>query len=158
MYAKTGKSQDFFDRAGSMSTRILSNGTSPVTPDRNVVDATCKEQLASLRRNQAALLASMRDMSGAEKAKAGAVLDNLRREIGNLAKYIEGNARARFEELFVIVAQHRLPRDAFLVIVQEAREYWRAEGEIANVPEGSLRMKNKWAKRAARRLASPPPR
>ncbi len=148
MYSSTAKNRNFQKRVGSQSTRIMANGNAPMEPDRHLVDATCKEQLAIMRANRSALSRTIGLLEGAERNRATSILADLNREIGHLAKMIEDNSRARFEEIFVTVANRRLPKDAFLELVQEARRYWRQEGSIVNLPSGTQQAQNKKAKRA----------
>ncbi len=153
MYERTAASQQFRDKTGSFATRANADGTNSLAPDRTVFAATCKEQLATMRRNRAALAETFHDLRDSDRERVRQLLADLDRQIGSLFRTIDNNARARFEEIFLVVAQHRLPKTAFLVLVEEAREYWRGEGMANNLPPPSPGKRNKLAKRAAKKLA-----
>lgn len=151
MYGKTANSKAFQGRSASASLRPFLRGYNDITPDRAALAATCVDQLATMRRNREALRRTFNDLRGADRERARSMIEDLNREIGNLAAMVEDNARARFEEIFVNVANKRLPKEAFLQIVEEARGYWRQEGMAVGLPDGGNKTRNKERKRAQKR-------
>lgn len=106
MEATKTRQMHFRDFSGSSSTRANSRGVS----DFGEVEL------------QPPVLRQLADID------AGAGTDEERKRIGgHYRKLLHNEQRARFEEIFVQVANARLPRQAFLSIVEEARWIWRGE-------------------------------
>lgn len=55
-------------------------------------------------------------------------MNNHIREYGNWKKVLTDASTPEFEKLFITVAAARLPREHFMVILNEARVLWRQEG------------------------------
>lgn len=70
------------------------------------------------------------------------------RQIGDMRQLLQEGSRLAFETIFTRVANRRLPKDHFLMIVEEARAIWRSEGYADFVPPPTQKMKKKISRHA----------
>lgn len=166
MYGKTSEAQQFASREASKSVRPFVGGWSDQGDPKAFLSVrTVRQQYDDLRADltkKSAELAHIRDgLNGRRALVEGETIGNLRErhanvqrrvaalksQRGHLGKTLREANRLAFETIFATVAQHRLSRDAFLVLVEEAREIWRAEGFADLEPGPTNRQRKKQRKR-----------
>jgi len=90
------------------------------------------------------------ELPSVEREKIRAELSELIRTTGSMREALQNGSRLAFEKIFVQVANSRLPRDYFLIIVEEAREIWRSKGYAELVPPPTNQMKRRTSRNALR--------
>ncbi len=93
----------------------------------------------------------MNAAAGIDREKARKRLADALRHIGDLRHILQDGSRLAFEKVFCSVAQYRLPKDTFLLIVEEAREIWRQEGGAEMLPSMSKADRHRAQKTETRR-------
>lgn len=169
MYKKTASAEQFGSRSASHSLRPFANGRTEPLGDRPLeirpsyreqYDAR-KRELALIKQRCAYLDNVVRGRCQPEEGSTvGEAREQLKqaigrredliRQVGSARKILEDGLRLEFEKLFVHVAESRLPKDIFLLIVQEARDLWRHEGWAEQMPRATRNQQNRAQKMAAR--------
>ena len=162
MYARTSESEQYFGRSASKSIRPFKSGHSDQGTDPVKIRPSFCEQYDTIKTREKDIAGSLTEMDKAwragttdftglqyhiERKRLVSVRADLIRQKGNMAKVMREASRMRFEKIFVQVANARLPTDAFLVIVEEAREIWRGQGWAELVPGQTNRERKKARKR-----------
>ncbi len=133
MYKTAAKNLHFQKSEGSSSNRIKARGFGESNDPIEILPSL-KEQYDTLQER----LKNTQDR---------VLRADLIRQIGHYRLILEDGTRLAFEKIFINVAQARLPRDKFLVLVEEARSYWRKEGFADCQPEETQRQKHKQLKK-----------
>jgi len=145
MFKRTSTNENFRNRTGSSAMRGVSNSPLHILP-------SIKAQYETLKVDAHAVSEAMEKATSLDERKALRIrMANLVREIGDKERLLKNGSRLAFEAVFVQVASGRLPKDQFLLLVQEAREIWQAEGYADYVPPMTPRERNKAEKRNLRK-------
>lgn len=90
------------------------------------------------------------ELPAVERERIRSELADIIREAGNLREILQNGSRLAFEKIFVNVANRRLPKNHFLLIIDEAREIWRSEGYNDLVPPPTNEMRRRTSRNALR--------
>lgn len=152
MEAAKTRSWHFRREQGSSSVRFTQRGyggQGMVGGDPIEILPTVKEQYESFKRRVREIDRLLnRDTPAVEREKLRAELAECLRNIGSMRQILQDGSRLAFEKIFSVVAAHRLPKDRFLTLVEEAREIWRSEGYADLVPPPTQAMRRKAEKKA----------
>lgn len=152
MDAAKARNFHFRQEAGSSSVRFTQRGyggKGMVGGEPLFIRPSLREQYEILKRRAVEIDQILDiDLPAQEREKLRSELAELMRSTGDMRRTLQEGSRLAFEKIFVHVANARLPRDHFLVIVEEAREIWRSKGYADLVPPPTNQMRRKISKHA----------
>lgn len=169
MYKATAVSVHYAGRAGNASIRPFANGRAEPLGDKPLeLRPSFIEQYRELKTRGRALEGQLFEQQqilaqkvplppgltyGRVREQAEEIrsrLANVIREKGDMGRICREASRLAFETIFVAVAQRRLPKDTFLLIVEDAREVWRQEGWPEAMPQPTNKERVRNLKRSTR--------
>lgn len=148
MTYKTASRQNHFRaQTGSSAVRVTQRGyggLGMVGGEPIKIRPSMKEQYETLKRRAVEIDQILDlDLPAVERERLRGEMAELMRSTGDMRTTLQAGSRLAFEKIFVQVANLRLPRDYFLMMVEEAREIWRSEGYADLVPPPTERMRKK---------------
>lgn len=144
----------FRDQTGSSSVRMTQRGyggKGMVGGEPIKIRPSMKDQYETLKR-RAVEINNLLDIElpAVERERLRGELAELMRNTGDIRSILQGASRLAFEKIFVAVANRRLPKDYFLILIEEAREIWRSEGYAELVPPPTNQMRRRTMRNALR--------
>lgn len=164
-YKKTSAAEQYFTRTASRSIRPFKSGHSDQGTEPIKIRPSFRNQYDTLKTRKRDIDKSICEMDRAwragttdltgldyheERKRLISIRADVIRQKGNMAKTMREASRMKFEKIFVNVANAKLPKDTFLVIVEEAREIWRGQGWAELVPGPTNRERRKAQKKLGR--------
>jgi hypothetical protein len=152
-YKTAAKNVHFRSQEGSSSVRVTQRGYGGLGTFGDPIEIlpSVKDQYEAFKRRAHEIDRKLSPNTPAvEREKLRAELAECLRNIGNMRRLLQEGSRLAFEAIFVQVANHRLPKDRFLTITEEAREIWRSKGYADFVPPPTQGQRRKTAKNALR--------
>lgn len=153
-YRATARNVHFKAQEGSSAIRVTQRGyggQGMVGGEPVVIRPSMKDQYEVLKRRAHEIDALLDvELPAVERERLRGELAEIMRSTGSHREILQGASRLAFEKIFVGVANARLPKDHFLMIVEEAREIWRSKGYADLVPPPTERMRIKTSRNALR--------
>lgn len=154
MEATKTKQLHFRRQEGSSSIRVTQRGyggLGMVGGQPIQIRPSMKDQYEALKR-RAVEIDNLLDVElpAVERERQRSELARLIQNAGPMREVLQNGARLAFEKIFVQVANCRLPKEHFLLIIEEAREIWRSKGYHDLVPPPTNQMRRRTSRNALR--------